>query len=85
MLMQAEKLRIRNDIAPNRMSYVSDLGKTVMNMCRGEWVMVTETQARSMGKIVKRLGGSATRYKANDIFYVFKILESPWMDIIKAR
>ena len=80
MLMQAEKPRIRSDDAPPRLPRVGALKRTALAMSRGEWLMVSHAQARSMQRVVARLGGHATRYRTSDCFSVVKVLDAPWMN-----
>ena len=78
MLREERFPRIRSDAAPPRGGRISDLEKTVRQMQRGQWVSVPEVKARSMQRIVRRLGGNSTWYRTSDLLCCFKVLDAPW-------
>jgi hypothetical protein len=84
MLWDERHPRIRSDAAPPRMGKVSALEQTVRKMVRGDWVHVSHAQARSMQRIVRRLGGNSTWYRTSDTFSCFKVLDAPWISFVQA-
>lgn len=77
-MLQAEKPRIRSDEAPPRAPRRGAMERDVLSMSRGDWTMRTHVQARSLQRVVRRLGGNATRYKTSEVFSVVKVLDAPW-------
>lgn len=78
VLMREERLRIRDDTAPPRVSTRNRIERDVLLMSRGSWVQVTHARAKSIARVVRRLGGQATVYKTSEAFSVCKVLEAPW-------
>jgi hypothetical protein len=88
-LMEVPMLReervpiIRSDEAPPHYGRSQTLESVVRRMSRGDWVSVTPARAKAMQRIVKRLGGNSTAYKTSEAFSCFKVLDAPWLEVIK--
>lgn len=79
-MMRSERPRIRDDEAPPRMMMRSRIERDVRLMVRGSWVQDTHARAKSMARVVRRLGGQAMVYRTSELFSVCKVLEAPWVD-----
>lgn len=84
LTLQVEKPRVREGAPPPRLGRIGNLRSVVLTMARGEWSQVTHAQAKSMQRVVRELGGSATRYRTSEVFSCVKVLDAPWMQEVAA-
>lgn len=53
-------------------------------MNRGSWILASPQRAKSLQRIVKRLGGSSTYYRIDATSQqqaCFKVLDAPWQEV----